>query len=54
MSFFFYHWWFLSTDYKYIKDFFIGRVERNVASSIPLGEELYDVVSQYDDIVFVF
>jgi hypothetical protein len=38
---------FSPTDHKYrknIKDFFIGRVERNVTLSVPLDEELYDVV----------
>jgi hypothetical protein len=38
----------------YINDFFIGRFERDVALSIPLGKELCDVASQYDDIVFDF
>ena len=39
---------------KNIKDFFVGRVERSVASPISSGEELYDVVSQYKGIVFSF
>jgi hypothetical protein len=36
------------------KDFFVGIVERNVAPPLPLSKELYDVVSEYDDIVFGF
>jgi hypothetical protein len=31
-----------------------GKVERDVAIPILLGEELYDVVSQYEDIIFGF
>ena len=34
------------------KDFFIGRVDKDVASPRLSGEELHDVVSEYDDIVF--
>ena len=34
------------------KDFFVGRVENDVAPPRLSGEELLDVVSQYDDIVF--
>jgi len=34
--------------------FFVGRVERDVILLVLLGEELYDVVSQYNDIVFGF
>jgi hypothetical protein len=48
---------FLLTSHKYkknIKDFFVSRVERDVAPSFLLGEELYDMVSEYDDIVFDF
>jgi hypothetical protein len=44
-------------DYNYIKnrkDFFIGRVEKDVALSYLSGEELYNVVSEYGDIVFGF
>ena len=33
------------------KDFFVGKVEKDVASSRLSGEELHDV-SEYDDIVF--
>jgi hypothetical protein len=46
-SFFDCHVGFSPTDHKYrknIKDFFIGRVEKNVTLSVPLDEELYDVV----------
>ena len=39
-------------NHKYRKDFFIYKVERDVTPSVPLGEELYDVVSQYEGIVF--
>jgi len=44
-------------NHKYRKnknDFFVSRVERNVVLPLLLGEELYDVVSEYDDIVFGF
>ena len=37
---------------KNIKDFFIGRVENDVASPRLSGEELYDVISEYGDIMF--
>jgi hypothetical protein len=42
----------LPINHKYRKDFFIDKVERDVTPSVPLGEELYDVVSQYEGIVF--
>jgi hypothetical protein len=48
---------FLSTNHKYKKnrkDFFIVIVERDVVLPIPLGEELYDVVSQYEGIISCF
>jgi len=47
----------LPTNHKYKKnrnDFYIGRVKRDVAPPLLLGEELYDVVSEYDDIMFDF
>lgn len=44
----------LLTNHKYKKNFIIGRVKRDVATLIPSGEELYDMVSQCDDIVFGF
>ena len=47
----------MSTDHKYIKNkknFFIGKVERDVTLSLFSHEELYDVVSEYSDIVFGF
>jgi hypothetical protein len=47
----------LPTDHKYRKnknDFFVGKVEMNVTLPVLLGEELYDMVLQYDDIVFSF
>ena len=34
------------------KDFFVGRVEKDVAYPRLFGEELHDVVSEYGDIVF--
>jgi len=34
------------------KDFFVGRVENDVAPPRLSGEELFDVVSEYGDIVF--
>ena len=48
---------FLPTNHKYRKnknDFFVSRVERDVVLPLLLGEEFYDVVSEYDDIVFGF
>jgi hypothetical protein len=57
MSFFNCHKRFLPMDYKYkrnINDFFVHRVERDVVSPLPLGEELYDMMSEYGDIVFGF
>jgi hypothetical protein len=47
----------LLTDHKFRKnkkDFLVDRVERDVASPLFSGEELYDVVSEYNDIVFGF
>jgi hypothetical protein len=37
-----------------IKDFFVSRVEKNVALPHLFGKELYDVMSEYGDIVFGF
>jgi hypothetical protein len=55
-AFFFYcHRRFLPPNHRYRKnrnDFFIGRVEKNVAPPRLSGEELHDVVSEYGDIVF--
>jgi len=54
---FYCHRRFLSTDHKYKKnqkDFFVDRVERDVTSLVPSCEELYDIVSQYKNIVFDF
>ena len=45
---FYCHQWFLLPNHKYIKninDFFVGRVERDVEPSLPLGEKLYDIIS---------
>jgi len=47
----------LPIDHKFrknMKDFFITRVEKDVASPLLLGEELYDMMSEYSDIVFGF
>jgi len=46
----------LLTNHRYrrnIKDFFVGRVENDVAPSRLSVEELHDVVSECDDIVFI-
>ena len=54
-SFFYCHYRFLPRNHRYIKnrkDFFVVRVEKDVASSRLSGEELHDVVSEYYDIVF--
>jgi len=54
-SFFDCHRRFLPLNHKYRKnrkDFFIGRVKKDVASPRLSGEELHDVVSEYGDIVF--
>jgi superfamily II helicase len=51
------HHRFLPTNHRYRKnrkDFFVGRVENDVAPSRLFSEELHDVVSEYDDIVFGF
>jgi hypothetical protein len=34
------------------KDFFVGRVEKDVAPPRLFSEELHDVISEYDDFVF--
>jgi hypothetical protein len=57
MSFFYCHRCFLPTNHKYKrnkKNFFIGRVEKDVAPSHLSGEELYGIVLEYSDIVFGF
>jgi hypothetical protein len=54
-SFFDCHRRFLPLNHRYkknIKDFFVGRVEKDVASPRLSSEELHDVVSEYGDIVF--
>jgi hypothetical protein len=55
-AFFFYcHRRFLPYNHRYRnnrKDLFVCRVEKDVASPRLSGEELHDVVSEYDDIVF--
>jgi len=48
-AFFFYcHCHFLPTNHRYrknINDFFVGRVEKDVAPLCLFGEELHDIVS---------
>jgi hypothetical protein len=51
-SFFYCHRRFLPPNHRYRKNFFIGRVEKDVASLRLSGKELHDVVSKYGDIVF--
>jgi hypothetical protein len=54
-SFFYCHRRFLPPNHRYRenrKDFFIGRVEKNVAPLHLSGKELHDIASEYDDIVF--
>ncbi|KAL9362616.1 hypothetical protein Peur_045401 [Populus x canadensis] len=54
-SFFYYHRRFLPHNHRYRKnrkDFFVGRVENDVAPPRLSGEELFDVVSEYGEIVF--
>jgi len=54
-SFFYCHCHFLSHNHKYRKnrkDFFVGRVEKDVAPPRLSSEELHDVVLEYGDIVF--
>jgi hypothetical protein len=54
-SFFYYHRRFLPHNHRYIKnikDFFVGRVEKDVAPPCLSNEELHDVVLEYGDIVF--
>jgi hypothetical protein len=56
-SFFYYYHHFLPMNHRYrnnINDFFVSRVENVVAPPRLSGEELHDVVSEYDDIVFGF
>jgi len=54
-SFFDCHRHFLPPNHRYRKnrkDFFVGRIEKDVAPPCLSGEELLDVVSEYGDIVF--
>ena len=54
-SFFYFHHRFLPLNHRYRKnkkDFFIGKVEKDVASQCLSDEELHHIVSEYDDIVF--
>jgi hypothetical protein len=56
-SFFYCHRHFLPTNHRYRKnrkDFFVGKVEKDVAPPRLFGEELHDVVLEYGDIVFSF
>jgi hypothetical protein len=44
-------------NHKYrtnIKFFFVGRIKKDVALPLSSSEELYDVMSEYDDIMFGF
>jgi len=53
--FFYCHRRFLPHNHMYRKnrkDFFVGRVEKDVAPPRVFGEELHDVVLEYGDIVF--
>jgi len=43
--FFYCHRRLLPIDHKSRKNYFVGRVERDIALPISLGEELYDMVS---------
>jgi hypothetical protein len=57
LLFFYCHWRFLPTNHKYKrnkKDFFVSRVKKDVAPPRLSGEELYNIVSKYGDIVFGF
>jgi hypothetical protein len=54
-SFFYCHCRFLPSNHRYRKNrnnFFVGRVEKDVAPPHLSGEELLDVMSEYSDIVF--
>ena len=56
-SFFDCHCCFLPHNHRYRKnrkDFFVGKVEKDVAPPRLSGEELHDVVLKYGDIVFGF
>jgi hypothetical protein len=56
-AFFYCHCHFLPLNHKYRKnknDFLVGKVEKDVAPSHLSGEELFDVVSEYGEIVFGF
>jgi hypothetical protein len=56
-SVFYCHYRFAPMNHKYrknIKDFFVGKVEKDVAPPFLSGEELHDVVSEYSDIMFDF
>ena len=56
-AFFDCHCHFLPINHRYkknINDFFVSIVEKDVALPCLSREELYDVVSEYDDIVFGF
>jgi hypothetical protein len=55
VSFSYCHRHLLPSNHRYRKnknDFFVGRVEKDVAPPCLFGEELFDVVSEYGDIVF--
>ena len=56
-SFFYCHYRFLPPNHrcrKNIKDFYVGGVKKDVAPPFLSGEELFDVVLEYGDIMFGF
>ena len=56
-SLFYCHMRFLPTNHKFRKnrkDWFVDRVESDVAPPLFSGEELYDIVLEYGDIMFGF
>jgi hypothetical protein len=56
-SFFYCYHHFLPTNHRYKKskkDFFVGKVEKDVAPPHLSGEELHDIVLEYGDILFGF
>ena len=47
----------MPTNHRYRKnkkDFFVSRVEKDVAPSCLSDDELHDIISEYGDIVFGF
>ena len=57
LFFFYYHQRFLPIHHLYknnINDFLKGKNEKNITPSTLSAEELYDIVSQYKNIIFGF